>query len=235
MGSSPEVSTFASHSEMVNHVANAIESALIARIDGVGCARFAVSGGSTPLTLYQELAQRDLPWSEVQLMLVDERWVPVNHSRSNEAFVQNAFEKADDLSIQGLFSANKTPHEAARALNKKYRDGDCSSFDIVVLGMGNDGHAASWFPHAEGLNHALETDDVVCAIKAKQSDVTGDEVDRITLTLSAVESASLVVLLLAGKAKWNTLQQALEPGLVEDMPVRAILRARPDIKICFAP
>ena len=108
-------------------------------------------------------------------------------------------------------------------------------FDAVILGMGEDGHTASWFPRAFGLDRALGSDDRVCAVRAEKSAVTGDEVDRMTLTLSAIRDATVIVLAIAGESKRLAFANASEAGPVEAMPVRAIMRARPDLWACWAP
>lgn len=234
MASDPEITSFASQEAMASSVATLIAAKIEERTAGGNVAELAVSGGSTPLALYRELAGMDLNWPNTRLTLVDERWVPPHHPRSNEAFVREAFNKAPNASVQGLFLEKSTINAAVSHFNSSLEP-SMSGFDVVVLGMGNDGHTASWFPHAAGLGNALTSDDRYCAITAQQSDVTGEEVERVSLTLSAIKQSPLIVLLLAGEAKYETLQVALEPGSVVDMPVRAILSARPDMHICYAP
>ena len=99
-------------------------------------------------------------------------------------------------------------------------------FDYVLLGMGPDGHTASLFPHAKGLAHALRTEDLLVAIRAKQSAVTGEYLDRMSLSLFAIESARKVALAISGETKldvWRTAQAEDTP--VRKMPVKAVLQA----------
>ncbi len=197
-------------------------------------AEIAVSGGSTPMAMYENLAARPLDWNRHRLTLVDERWVPIDHPRSNEAAIREGFAAAEGLRIAGLFNGAATP-AAGLANAEKMLDSRQKKFDAVILGMGDDGHTASWFPHAEGLEAALSGDSLVAAIRANKSAVTGAEVERLTLTLRAIRDARIIILMTAGAEKRATFERALQPGPVEDMPVRAILRARPDLWACWAP
>lgn len=234
MASRPELISFASREAMAARVADLIEAQMRRAIAAEGAGEIAVSGGSTPEALYQELSARNLAWEKTHVTLVDERWVSTDHPRSNEAFVRSAFANAEGISITGLFNGAETPRDAVADI-EACLDERAKPFDAVVIGMGDDGHTASWFPHADGLETALTGTDSVCAIAAKQSDITGTEVDRMTLTLSAIKDAQLIVLLLAGGSKRRTFENALKAGSIEDMPVRAILRARPDMWVCWAP
>lgn len=234
MASNPPVIEFASREAMAARLADLVTEAALHGSLCDGHADLALSGGSTPQALYEAFAARDLPWAQMRITLVDERWVPLSHPRSNEAFIRNAFQAAEGAKITGLYNGAAAPHGGVGAL-EGVLDARQKPFDVVVLGMGGDGHTASWFPHAEGLSEALETDAGVCAITAQKSDVTGDEVERITLSLSAVAAARLVVLMITGDEKRTAFERASEAGPVEDMPVRAILRARPDLWLCWAP
>lgn len=234
MISEPALIRFDSREQMAARVADLVALAIAANADGDVECELAVSGGSTPMPMYQTLAAKKLAWSRTRLTLVDERWVAANHPRSNETAIRKAFAAAKALRIDGLYNGAPTPAAGAEAAEMK-TDLRQKHFDAVILGMGDDGHTASWFPHAEGLDRALGGPQNVCAIKAKKSAVTGEETDRITLTLAAIRDARLIVLMMTGEEKRATFERALESGPVEDMPVRAILRARADLWACWAP
>ena len=234
MASSPELISFGSRGAMAARIADLVEAQIMRAIAENGRSEVGVSGGSTPKTLYENLAARALPWNDVRLTLIDERWVDVDHPRSNEAFIRGAFAKAKGATITGLYTGAQTLKDGVADIAATL-DMRRKPFDTVILGMGDDGHTASWFPHAEGLNSALEINEKVCAVTAKQSEITGNEVDRMTLTLAAIKDAQLIILLLAGASKRATFELAMDPAPVEDMPVRAILRSRPDLWVCWAP
>jgi len=215
----------ASPEDMAEDMARQIADQLSNAIESRGQAVLAVSGGSTPKTLYQRLSKTALDWSKVVIVLVDERWVEPGEAGSNETFLhqtllQNAAGKARFI---GLKSKGKTPQYGLAEVKNRL-SGLSLPFDVVVLGMGSDGHTASWFPHAKGLDYALDSQaENLAAIEAKPSNVTGEHTQRITLTRKAIMDANSILLMISGDAKrqvWNT---ACQTGEIADMPVRALL------------
>lgn len=191
-----------------------------------GEAVIAVSGGSTPAALYRRLARADLDWSLVTVVLVDERWVDPGEAGSNESFVRDTLltGPAARARFVGLKTPDPSPLDAVDAVEKRL-EGIARAPDVVVLGMGPDGHTASWFPRAQGLDRALTRNGArVAAIQAAQTDVTGPHIQRMTLTFGAIAGARRLVLMIAGRAKRDALDLALQDGPVADMPVRALLR-----------
>ncbi len=233
--SEPSLISFVENKAMAARLADVIEAQLARAIAEKGAASFAVSGGSTPAALYDALSERDLHWEKVRVLLVDERWVAPGEAGSNETFVRDTLinNKAAGATLHGLWREGMAPATAADALNSELSD-LFSACDAVVLGMGNDGHTASWFPHAEGLDAALSSDALVAAVRAAPSDVVGAHRDRVTMTLPAVARARFVCLLMAGAEKRKTFEAVRAPGPVEDHPVRAILKTRPDLWACWA-
>lgn len=237
MGFDPSLIAFASRTAAAERLADYLEAQLGRAIAERGSASIAVSGGSTPEALYRELAERSLDWARVTAILVDERWVAPGAPGSNETFIRATLRtgKAQNLEVIGLWSQAATPREglaAAEARLQRLKE----PVDAVVLGMGNDGHTASWFPRCDGLGEALSTAGVrLAAVRARKSDVTGDHLDRMTLTLGAVASARSICLVMAGVDKRAAFERANAGKDIADMPVRAILRMRPDLWACWAP
>lgn len=221
---------------MAARLADIMEAQLGRAIAERGSASLAVSGGSTPAGLYRALSERNLEWSKVTAVLVDERWVAPGEDGSNETFVREtlAQNKARELRLIGLWSNAPSPAAGLEKAERRLEDTD-PPFDIVVMGMGPDGHTASWFPRAEGLSAALSGSGRLAAVTAKRSDVTGDHIKRMTLTLGAVKDARFICLMISGDEKRDVYARALEAGPADDMPVRAILRARPDLMGAWAP
>ena len=99
-------------------------------------------------------------------------------------------------------------------------------FDVCVMGMGLDGHTASWFPNSKGLKEALDPNnaDSVIAIDARGCPVAGDHPERITLTLSAVMAAKQIILMIPGAGKSDVFEQSAKQS-VYDAPVKALRAA----------
>jgi 6-phosphogluconolactonase len=202
-----------------------------------GAARLALSGGSTPGDVYRALGRANLDWSLVTLALVDERWVDPADKASNERLLRECFAPAlaRGARLAPMKTAAETPAEAAAEVEARYAP--LRPFDLVLLGMGQDGHAASWFPHAEGLAEALDPQDgeTVAAIRAVGSAVAGAHVERMTLTRPAVAEAGRLMLLIAGEDKRAAFEAASALGPEADMPVRALLHRGAPLTTYWAP
>ncbi|MBB6520062.1 6-phosphogluconolactonase [Pseudoteredinibacter isoporae] len=233
-------SFFDSKPEMLSavqaHLLQSIESAQ----QKYGNALLALSGGSSPKPLYESLAQQDLDWSRTRIALVDERWVDKDHPASNEAFIERCFSSGacQGLNIAGLKNQAKSAAAGLAAAEEQYRRLG-RAFDFALLGMGTDGHTASWFPRADGLDDALssQTNDqqLLCVVHARQSEVTGPYTERMTLNKHAVLNSSTVALMISGQEKFDVYQTA-KNAAVQDHPVAALLQQQEkDIHVFYAP
>jgi 6-phosphogluconolactonase len=197
-----------------------------------------VSGGSTPLPVYQRLARSSLNWQDISVGLVDERWVPNSHAASNEGSIRKhlqigAAASADFVPMKNeCDTANQGAKEANAAYSKLSRP-----FTLTVLGMGPDGHTASWFPDATGLSDAFEGEAICYPIKANQSEVTGEFTERMTLGLKAVLNSNLIVLLITGDKKWQVYQQAKQASDFYRLPISALLanESKTEIQVFWSP
>jgi 6-phosphogluconolactonase len=230
---------FDNRADMIAALQVECEAALREAIEDRGEATFMVSGGSTPEPLYKALSNSDLDWSSVYVALVDERWVDFNHDKSNEAFtvkhlIQN---KAESANLVGMKNSAETAAEGLADCEAAYQQ-LAQPFDITILGMGSDGHTASLFPHAQGLDEALnpESDQLCAAIIAKQSEVTGAIVERMTLSLAGLLRSKSLVLLITGDEKLAVLRAAQAGTDVKAMPIRAVLQQQQvPVTIYWAP
>ncbi|MGC8119260.1 6-phosphogluconolactonase [Marinobacter sp. VGCF2001] len=213
-------------------LALAVSDVLARKLAAGERASLAVSGGSTPLLFFRALADQDLDWSRVDILLVDERWVSEDDPASNTALVKRCLlvGRAAKARYFGLKQPGKNPVQALGAVQ-----GGLSELtlplDVVVLGMGNDGHTASLFPDAPELAMAMdEQNDSLVAAMTPGSQPHG----RITLTRAVLSKADFTALHLKGEDKLNTLRQACQfPAEELAMPVRAFLK--PGLEIFWSP
>ena len=204
-----------------------------------GAASLMVSGGSTPAPLYEALSWSDLDWANVTVALVDERWVDSEHSASNEALIYRSLliNNARKASFVGMKTRASTAAEGCSETEVLYQTVP-KPFTVSVLGMGSDGHTASLFPHADGLSEALSAENqrLTAAIMAKQSEVTGTNTERLSLTLTGLMQSEHLIVLLTGEEKLAVFRTAMAEGAVEDMPVRALLhQSKLPVELYWAP
>ncbi len=171
-----------------------------------GLCTLVLAGGSTPKPLYEKLATQDLPWDKIHIFWGDERYVPATHPDSNEGMARKAW--LDHVAIPpGNIHAMPTqaanPADAAAQHNTELKDffqvgdGEFPAFDVILLGMGDDGHTASLFPYTE----ALAVRDRLVTLGNK------DGAPRITFTAPLINQARCVLFLVAGANKRPALAQ----------------------------
>ncbi len=210
------------------HVAQDIAQRLNAAIQTRGFAVLSVSGGKSPVGLFEALRVIDIDWSRVRVTLVDERCVPRTHPDSNALLVQTHL--LQDLAAQAQLvfmgatasAPLGTPTQQAETASHALRTAGVT--DVLVLGMGTDGHTASLFPEAPNLSQALDrrNTDTCVAIELKNPPANAPYA-RITQTLAQILSARHIVLPLAGADKRRTLQQAW-PHATPALPISYVLQ-----------
>ena len=213
--------TRATRGELAAALSADIAARLARAVRERGVAGLAVSGGATPAALFDALSACPLPWSQVRIALVDERWVDAGHADSNERLVRERLVRGSAAAAG--FIGWKTPHDspeeglpAARARLAAFG----APLDCVALGMGADGHTASWFPGADGLAAATRESGATRLVVARPP--AGGH-PRVTLTLSALLDSRAIALHITGADKRRTLERAdADPGL----PVHHVLRQR---------
>lgn len=232
--SNPTVRRFQDAPGLTSHLADAISADLRRAVEARGLASLVVSGGRSPVPLFEKLRVQALDWAHVCVGLVDERWVEPNDPDSNEKLVRDNLLKgaAAAARFAGLKNAAPSPDLGAVSAWETYARVP-RPFDVTVLGMGDDGHTASLFPGSPNLNSALNPTAIAGCVGMWSP--TPPQA-RISLNLSALLDSRRIVLFIVGEEKWRTYLRACEPGPAEDMPVRAVLRQqRAPVEVVWAP
>jgi 6-phosphogluconolactonase len=215
---------FADGESLARDLASQIAASLAAAVGARGLASLVVSGGRSPVRLFEILRTQPLDWSRVCIALADERWVSPQDAESNERLVRDVLLKdlAASARFLGLKNGAPTPDLGAVSAWETFARVP-RPFDAVILGMGDDGHTASLFPHSPNLPSALNA---AAAAGCVGMWSPAPPHPRLSLNLTALLDSRRVVLLIAGESKWRTYTAACATGPVEDMPVRAVLRQR---------
>jgi 6-phosphogluconolactonase len=224
---------FENREKLAEALATGVAAILAGGIATNGSAVLAVSGGTTPVRFFEKLSKADIDWKRVTVILVDERFVPAGHDRSNAGLVARtllrdraaAAKFVPMVTMASDFAGNQAALEKAIAL--------VGPIDACILGMGTDGHTASFFPGGDHLAEAIDRkgDSQVISMNAP-----GAGERRLTLTLPRILDAHFLALHIEGMEKKAVYENALADGPAKDMPVRAVLRGAADrLQIFWAP
>lgn len=188
-------------------LADAVAAVLQQALAQKGCAVLAVSGGRSPIAFFQALAQKDLDWANVAVTLVDERIVPTTHADSNTALVREYLLTGKAAAAQwlplvsdGLDETQLQPQNVVAEAEKHYRRPD-----VLVLGMGGDGHTASLFPQAPQLADGIDLSSAKTLLHT--TPVTAPH-ERISMTLGEIVRTPHVFLAIQGAEKKAVFDRA---------------------------
>jgi 6-phosphogluconolactonase len=216
--------------DAVAHSAAALfASTAAAAVKARGLARIAISGGNTPKAMFELLADPVQPffnqvsWDKLNLFWVDERCVPPDHEESNYRMTNQALLAKVPLSSERIhrMEGELDPEVAAARYESTIRNtfklegAETPTFDLIFLGMGDDGHTASLFPHTEALDNLSN---IVIANHVPQKDAW-----RITLTWPVINQGREVAFLIEGEGKADIIHQVfLGPYDPETFPSQLI-------------
>jgi 6-phosphogluconolactonase len=213
---------YASRELLDSALAEKVSNILKEAIAHKGKASIAVSGGSTPKGFFKALSQTDLDWKKVTVTLADERWVDINSSDSNtrlvhENLLQNKastakffhLKQGEDLCPETLTDLNLAANTALLPL------------DVLILGMGEDGHTASLFPCSEQIASGLDVNNTE-ALMAVQPTTAPHQ--RITFSFASLSQSKNTFLHICGTSKKDVLNKALADKDIFSMPIRAFLQ-----------
>jgi 6-phosphogluconolactonase len=172
-------------------------------------AHVALSGGTTPAAAYRLLNQEHLPWNRVDVVLGDERWVSATDPASNARMLRETLLAEGGPGAQARFhpvpTELPTPEASVDAFERYVRDlcpGDPPVFDVMLLGLGDDGHTASLFPGTPATQERTR----LVTIGA------GKGMERISLTAPVLSAARQVMFLVSGAGKGEALRRLLDPA-----------------------
>lgn len=206
----------------IEAVADEIARQIDDRLKDADVFTLCVSGGRSPVPLFEALCRRPLPWPRIRVRLVDERYVPPDHPDSNEALVRRHLlkEQAGAADFTGLYLPGLSPTEATAVANR-----DAGPIDLALLGMGDDGHTASLFPGAAQLDEALHPE----ARYYVHVSPPRAAHERITLSLPALRAARRRLLYISGARKREILLEAGK-NASKQLPV-SLLAADPGVTL----
>jgi len=217
-----------SHEQLAASLATAVAAQLRLALAARPRASLAVSGGRTPTEMLQQLSQQALDWHRVDVTLADERWVDEQNSASNAALVKTWLLKnnAENATFYPLFNGANSA-----ALGQVHCQQQLQHMhwplDVLVLGMGDDGHTASLFPLCPALPQALSTQDLCIATQAPV-----DPTQRMSLSANALMQAQHIHLHIEGAAKLQVLEQATALQDRNQMPIYTFIQQTLNIHWC---
>lgn len=215
----PTEHLFATGVEAAADISARIATLLAEGIAARGVASIAVSGGRSPRPVLEALSQADLDWRKVVVTLVDERWVAPDSADSNERLVRETL--LQGAAAAARFVPMKTDAADAYA-GQAAVEADFAALpwplDIILLGMGDDGHTASLFPEGKELAEGLTSKALTIAATPPVAPY-----QRLSLTAHAILQSRHVFLQISGAGKKSVYDRALTGGAVEELPIRLAL------------
>lgn len=220
----PVVEVYEDVHEASQAAAMAIADWLAAGLAENDSASFIATGGRSPGEVYDLLSTIALPWDQISVSLSDERWVPPTSPDSNERLVRERLmvEEAEGARFVPLWSPAATPEDAAEAAEVALSE--LLPADVVLLGMGEDGHFASLFPGSVMLEEGLDPYSGALVIPVPQGEPAPPQ-DRLSLTVYALAQSFLILVLISGEAKRRIIEGR------DDLPIHALFRAAGDVPV----
>jgi len=232
-GHGPRIERFASRQALADAVAGLVAAAVARGVQQHGRASLIFSGGETPGIFLPQVARLSLPWNKVSILLADERWVDEDSPHSNAAMLRRTL-LSQPGPAQAVFiplkNAAASAGEGATIVRSRLPPLD-QRYDLVLLGMGNDGHFASLFPDTPRLAKLLADDNTERVVAVPAPVGASPAVERISLTLAEIKRSERIVLVLQGAAKLAVLENAWRSADALQTPVMAL----GDVEVLWCP
>ena len=216
--------------DFILDASQAIEDFILWKLKGQDTLSIALSGGNSPKGVYQTLAKnKKIDWSKIEIFLVDERYVPKNSDQSNFKMIEEVLlSKIPPVKAFHDFNTNLLLEESAEAYDEVLEKRKGRLFDLVILGLGADGHTASLFPETEALKEKM---------KLATIGKSPDGLDRLTLTFPAIFTAEKIIFLIHGKEKESQVEKLIsekKPTKKEELmfPAKTIMK-HPNVEIYY--
>jgi 6-phosphogluconolactonase len=207
---------FSSEEALFNNTADLVCNIISDTVSNNGKCLLALSGGNTPRGLYKVLTEKkELKWDKVHIFWSDERYVPPDNEQSNyrsanENIISKINIPVDNIHrVETELPVNDAAEKYEQEIIKTWNNGSSTGssvndstvpvFDLILLGIGDDGHTASLFPGTPALNEdkKLVSSNYIPALKA----------ERITFTYKLINNASVIIFLVSGSSKKEILQK----------------------------
>lgn len=217
-----QLNDFNSREQLDEALAENVSQILQSAITLTGKASIAVSGGSTPKGFFKKLSNKNIDWKKVTVTLADERWVDINAKDSNTRLVNENLLQ-NNASVAKFFHLKKgdvLSKETLADLNFA-AENDLLPLDVLILGMGEDGHTASLFPCSAQIENGLKSDNKTSLMKVEPTTAPHQ---RITFSFAALKQSKNTFLHLCGLNKKQVLNKALDAKDIFEMPIRAFLQ-----------
>lgn len=224
-----QLHSFEAAALLTSDLARQLKQILAEAVAQRGHAYLVVSGGKTPIDLFETLAKTALPWDKITITLADERCVAVDDAHRNERLVrqfllQHHAKAANFLSLYDEQLGQLAPVERAIAA--------LPTFDAVILGMGEDGHTASLFPGANELSQGLADDAAPVLLVTPKTAAY----QRVSLSKKRLLDSRVIFFHLLGQNKLAVLHQAMAQADPMIMPVSAFLNnQQANVQVLYAP
>ena len=203
-------------SQLANQVADILSKAVVNK----GKASIAVSGGSTPKGFFTALSQKDLPWHDITITLADERWVNMESDASNTRLVHENLLQNNAVNAKFFhLKQGETLCEETLADLNLAASSSLLPLDVLILGMGEDGHTASLFPCSDEIDEGFLTQAPLLKVMPKTAPHA-----RISFSFSALKNSKNVFLHISSENKKVVLNNALAGTDIKQMPIRAFLQ-----------
>ncbi len=223
----PNIYKYQKITDYAQDASDAIEDFIVWHLEENESVSIGLSGGKSPIPVYQKLAKsQQIEWSKVELFMVDERYVSSHSEQSNFKMIESTLlSKISPIKFFHGFNTELPLEKAAEEYDEVLESRKQKGFDLVILGMGEDGHTASLFPDTKALKET---------VKLASSSISPDGLDRLTITLPTLLASKRVMFLVQGKQKKKMLDKLQDPTSPSaNFPAKIVTESHEHVDLFF--